>query len=111
MSEPAPDVPGPVARPVVVPRVNPVAGTVRVFDEARGLGEVEADAGWTLGFHCTAITDGTRSIHPGAAVVFIPRIGALGRDEAAWVRPLPGPAVTPQRPEPFVPRRADSICT
>jgi cold shock CspA family protein len=75
---------------VVVPRSKPVVGRVLSFDEARGLGEIEAETGWMLGFHCTAITDGTRAISPGTAVVFTARMGALGRDEAAWVRPLPG---------------------
>jgi len=77
---------------MVMSRSKPVVGKVLVFDEARGLGEIEADTGWTLGFHCTAITDGTRAISPGTAVAFTARIGALGRDEAAWVRPLPGGA-------------------
>jgi len=79
-----------IARPAVVPRSKPVVGRVVSFDEARGLGEIEAEAGWTLGFHCTAITDGTRAISPGTAVAFTARIGTLGRDEAAWVRPLAG---------------------
>lgn len=89
MSDPPPEALGTASRPVIAPRAKPVVGTVLAFDEARGLGEIEADAGWTLGFHCTAITDGTRAILPGVAVAFTPRIGALGRDEAAWVRPLP----------------------
>lgn len=47
-----------------------LTGRVVAFDEARGLGTVEAADGRRLGFHCTAIADGTRSIAEGAEVRF-----------------------------------------
>jgi CspA family cold shock protein len=61
-------------------------GHVAAFDERRGLGEVEADDGARLPFHCTAIADGTRRIAPGTAVVFSVVAGPLGRTEADAVR-------------------------
>ena len=61
------------------------SGTVTAFDEHRGLGEITADDGSVLPFHCTAIADGTRSIAVGAAVRFAVVAGPLGRWEAAEV--------------------------
>jgi cold shock CspA family protein len=52
-----------------------VSGRVSAFDRAVGLGEVALDDGRTLGFHATAITDGSRSIELGTEV-----IGQLGAD-------------------------------
>jgi CspA family cold shock protein len=57
-------------------------GTVVEFDEARGIGTVEA-GGVTYPFHCTQIADGTRTIPVGTAVRFEVRPGPLGRWEAA----------------------------
>jgi cold shock CspA family protein len=61
-------------------------GTVRTFDERRGLGEVEADDGTAFPFHCTAIADGSRRIEPGALVEFDVIAGLLGRWEAAEIK-------------------------
>jgi cold shock CspA family protein len=57
------------------------------FDDPRGLGVVRADDDVDYPFHCTAITDGTRTIELGTAVAFRVRPGRLGRWEATDVRP------------------------
>ncbi|HEX6417657.1 MAG TPA: cold shock domain-containing protein [Acidimicrobiales bacterium] len=62
-------------------------GVVSAFDEDRGLGEVRADDGSALPFHCTAIADGTRTIPVGRPVRFRVAAGPLGRWEAAHVAP------------------------
>lgn len=59
-------------------------GTVASFDEARGLGEVEAE-GVRYPFHCTAILDGTRTIAVGREVTFALRPAGLGRWEASAI--------------------------
>lgn len=59
---------------------------VVAFDEARGLGTIEA-GGVPFPFHCTAVADGTRTIDVGTAVVFEVRPGGLGRWEAAAITP------------------------
>lgn len=69
---------------------GPLLGTVTSFDEPRGLGVVEVDDGRRVAFHCTAITDGTRTIPVGAAVACTLGPGHLGQLEAVTVRPLPG---------------------
>lgn len=79
---------GPVDPPPVGP--TPLVGDVIEFDEPRGLGLVEYGPGRRLGFHCTAITDGSRTIAVGTVVAFIVSAGRLGRLEARSVRPLPG---------------------
>ena len=68
----------------------PVArrGTVVAFDEAVGLGTVEAD-GTAYPFHCTQIADGSRRIPAGAAVSFTLLAGRNGAWEAAGVTPEP----------------------
>jgi cold shock CspA family protein len=63
-------------------------GTVDTFDEARGLGTVRSDDGAVLGFHCTSITDGSRTIDVGRPVRFTVVAGPLGRWEAARIVPL-----------------------
>ncbi len=77
---------------VDLPPVGPAAlvGDVIEFDEPRGVGTLEYGAGRRLGFHCTAITDGSRRIAIGTVVAFTVRAGHLGHLEAASVRPLPG---------------------
>ncbi|HKA93172.1 MAG TPA: cold shock domain-containing protein [Acidimicrobiia bacterium] len=60
-------------------------GTVRSFDERRGLGEIEGDDLTTFPFHCTAIANGTRRIAPGTAVEFDVVAGLPGRWEAAAI--------------------------
>jgi len=69
-------------------------GTVTAFDDPRGLGEVTADDGTVLPFHCTAIADGTRTIEVGTVVGFVARPGPMGCWEAAALAPcgVDGPA-------------------
>jgi cold shock CspA family protein len=77
-------------------------GTVVAFDEERGLGEVATgdhvtgdhvtgdhveDRRQVLGFHCTAIADGSRTIPVGTKVHFVVRAGHRGRWEADRIRP------------------------
>jgi hypothetical protein len=62
-----------------------LAGTVREFDEFRGLGAVVTEDGTRYPFHCTQIADGTRRIDVGAPVRFSLRPGGLGRWEAASI--------------------------
>ena len=59
-------------------------GTVTVFDEAEGLGEIAGDDGRTYPFHCVEIADGNRTIAVGAAVSF-DVLAKLGRYEAAGI--------------------------
>jgi CspA family cold shock protein len=63
------------------------AGTVIDFDEDKGWGSVRADDGSDYFFHCTAISDGTRTIDEGTAVTFDVIPGRLGRWEATALRP------------------------
>ncbi|MCD9623169.1 cold-shock protein [Rhabdothermincola salaria] len=62
-------------------------GTVRSFDDPRGIGVVLGPDGTELAFHCTAIADGTRTIAEGTDVVFRVVPGRRGRWEAADLRP------------------------
>jgi cold shock CspA family protein len=57
-------------------------GTVAEFDDAAGIGEVEAQDGTRYFFHCTQIADGTRTIAVGTAVEFDVAPGHQGRWEA-----------------------------
>ena len=74
--------------------MSPIRGRVVEFDEHRGLGVVEADAGSvperqsgrTYPFHCTAIVDGTRTIPVDTVVEFEVVVGPLGGYEAGSVR-------------------------
>ena len=66
---------------------GPRLGRVVAFDEAAGYGEVEDAAGDRWWFHCTGITDGSRSVPVGAAVRFALVPGRLGRWEAGSVTP------------------------
>ncbi len=61
-------------------------GRVAVYDEQRGLGEVEAAGGLRYPFHCTAIVDGTRFVPVGADVEFTVVAGPIGRYEAGSIR-------------------------
>jgi cold shock CspA family protein len=63
-------------------------GVVESFDDPRGLGEVRADDGAVLPFHCTSIADGSRTIAVGQHVRFTVVPGRLGRWEAARITPL-----------------------
>jgi len=77
---------------VVSLSAQPRLGTVREFDEARGLGTVVDDDGNELGFHCTSIADGTRTIVPGTPVTFCVVAGRAGRMEARGIVGLGSPA-------------------
>ena len=59
-------------------------GTVSMFDEVVGLGEITRDDGWVVPFHCIVIADGSRDIPIGADVEF-DLMCKLGRYEAANV--------------------------
>jgi cold shock CspA family protein len=56
-----------------------VNGTVREFDEPKGLGVIATTDDGTFTFHCIEIADGTRMIDAGQAVTFRPlaRFGAF----------------------------------
>jgi CspA family cold shock protein len=56
-----------------------MTGTVREFDEAKGLGSIATADGLVFAFHCIEIADGTRTIDTGQAVSFrpLPRFGAF----------------------------------
>ena len=58
-------------------------GTVTAFDDARGVGQLREDPGGAvLGFHCTAVSNGSRHIDEGAKVCFTRRGVVGGRIEA-----------------------------
>jgi cold shock CspA family protein len=62
-------------------------GAVTSFDEAAGYGELTESTGDVWWFHCTGITDDTRTIEVGAPVRFQLRPGHLGRYEAIDITP------------------------
>jgi CspA family cold shock protein len=64
-----------------------MVGVVAAFDDAAGLGEIEADDGTRYPFHCTQIADGTRTIAPDTAVSFEVMAGHMGRWEATAITP------------------------
>ena len=64
-----------------------MTGAVSAFDESRGLGEITGDDRVVYPFHCTQISDGTRTIAVDARVEFDVTAGPLGRWEAASIRP------------------------
>lgn len=63
-------------------------GTVTAFDAERGIGSVTKPGSGTWPFHCTAISDGSRTIAVGAPVVFLIGAGHLGKEEARVVTRL-----------------------
>jgi CspA family cold shock protein len=63
-------------------------GTVIEFDDKKGFGTVRADDGAEYFFHCTAVADGSRTIEPGAAVMFEVVPGRRGRWEATRLHPI-----------------------
>lgn len=66
-------------------------GTVADFDDRRGLGTVRDDeSGELLGFHCTEIAGGTRTIAPGTAVAYRRAAAHGGRFEARDLVPHGG---------------------
>jgi cold shock CspA family protein len=60
-------------------------GRVDGYDPVRGWGTIVADDGERLGFHCTQIADGTRTIAVGARVRYQRLPAHLGRWEAGSV--------------------------
>lgn len=64
-------------------------GRVVEFDEDKGTGVVEALDGRRLSFHCTSITDGSRTIAVGTDVAYTAKPSHLGKWEATSVEPLP----------------------
>jgi cold shock CspA family protein len=63
------------------------SGVIAAFDEKAGIGIVETVAGDELGFHCTQIADGTRTILVGTAVRFELIAGRGGSWEAGRLEP------------------------
>ena len=72
-------------------------GTVIEFDEGRGIGTIRCGAERLVAFHCTAISDGSRSIAVGTMVTVHIRAARLGLLEADSVWPLPVSSVDEQR--------------
>lgn len=64
-----------------------VRGTVTAFDDQRGIGAVTTEDGRVLPFHCTAVSDGSRTIAEGAPVEVDVGPGLPGHWEAVAVRP------------------------
>jgi cold shock CspA family protein len=60
-------------------------GIVTEFDDAAGLGTVTADDGAAYAFHCTAISDGSRTIAVDTPVEFELRPAGHGSYEAAAI--------------------------
>jgi len=67
-------------------------GTVTSFDDHAGLGELTSDPGVIHPFHCTALTDGSRTIEVGAQVSYRVIAGAAGRWEASHVTRVRDPS-------------------
>jgi cold shock CspA family protein len=63
-------------------------GEVLEFDEAAGYGTIRSSDGRDLFFHCTAISNGTRTISRGIEVTFTVVAGRLGRWEATAVEAI-----------------------
>jgi cold shock CspA family protein len=64
-----------------------MTGVVAAFDDAAGLGHIEADDGVRYPFHCTQIADGTRTITVDTPVSFEVMAGHMGRWEATAITP------------------------
>ncbi|MGH9223168.1 MAG: cold shock domain-containing protein [Acidimicrobiales bacterium] len=62
-------------------------GSVAAFDRHAGHGTVRANEGGEFFLHCTAISDGSRTIEVDTAVTFHVVPGHNGRWEAAAVTP------------------------
>lgn len=62
------------------------------FDEAAGLGVVDAGELGRFGFHCTQIAGGGRTIEAGTPVSFVVIPGRGGKWEAGDLRPAASPA-------------------
>ncbi len=68
-------------------RSRPLLGAVSSFDDERGVGVIVDEQGRSVPFHCTAISDGSRSINVGTPVVFEVAAGHGGTLEARGVTP------------------------
>jgi len=68
--------------------VIPLRAIVTSFDRAVGLGVVHCDDGTDLGFHATAIIDGSRDVEVGSRVLIAVTSGHGGIREAGTVSPL-----------------------
>jgi cold shock CspA family protein len=66
-------------------RRDPRVGVVSSFEADRGLGTVSEEGGSTFPFHCTALTDGSREVEVGRAVLFVVQPGHHGQLEAREV--------------------------
>jgi cold shock CspA family protein len=64
---------------------DPWSGRVVRFDDAAGLGIVEATSGEQFGFHCTSLADGSRHVERGRQIVFGLRPGLGGEIEAVRI--------------------------
>ena len=64
-----------------------MVGVVTEFDDAAGLGTITAEGGETYRFHCTAISDGSRTIEPQTRVDFELRPARHGTYEARDITP------------------------
>ena len=62
-------------------------GVVTAFDDVAGLGTVTADDGTAYAFHCTAITNGTRTIAVDTPVEFERQPARHGTYEATAITP------------------------
>ncbi|MCC5953031.1 MAG: hypothetical protein JJU45_13150 [Acidimicrobiia bacterium] len=69
-------------------RVTERSGIVEEFDEDGGQGTIVEPSGARWWFHCTAVSDGSRTIPTDTAVAFTLVPGHLGRFEPTGVRPL-----------------------
>jgi len=58
------------------------AGVVESFVDESGLGTVKDETGRTFAFHCTSISDGSRTIAVGTPVEFVVAAGLKGQFEA-----------------------------
>lgn len=67
---------------MVIATLGNRAGSVTSFDDHRGLGVITGDDGKTYPFHCTGISDGSRTIDEQAPVHFDVVAGRLGQWEA-----------------------------
>jgi CspA family cold shock protein len=73
-------------------------GAVATWDEHGGYGTVTVDdTGAEHFFHCTAITDGSRTIEVGQRVTFEVVAGRLGRWEAENIEKVPSEPSSSER--------------
>lgn len=70
-----------------VATLGTATGTVTVWDDDRGLGEVTTAEGTVVPLHCVGIADGSRTIEVGTSVTFHLVAGRAGRWEAWAVTP------------------------